>query len=92
MRRRTGFVDELRPVIRQDVRLDQSFGEFAIFDDLNWPRSKGDELFIGVDSELVINRKQQIFQHQSISCWFRCSRVTRAINQPASKSTACQEV
>jgi hypothetical protein len=92
MRRRTGFVDERRLVIRKDVRLDQSFGEFAIFDDLNGPCAESDELFIGVDSKLVINRKQQIFQHQSISCWFRCSRVTRAINQPARKSAASQKV
>jgi hypothetical protein len=92
IRCRAGFVDARRRAIRQDVRSDQSFGEFAIFDDLNWPRAEGDELFIGIDSELVINREQQVFQHQSISRWFRCSRVTGTVNKPASKSTTRQKV
>lgn len=50
MRCRIGFVDEREPVIRTDVRLDQCFGEFAIFNHLNGPCAEGDELFIGIDS------------------------------------------
>jgi hypothetical protein len=92
MRRRIVFFDERRPAIRQDALLDQSFGKFAIFDDLNWPRAEGNKFFIGVDSELVIDREQQIFQYQSISRWFGGSRVTGTVNQPACKSTSGQEI
>lgn len=40
---------------RRDHLRQQAFDQFAVLDDLDWTRAEGEQLFVGIDAELMVD-------------------------------------
>jgi hypothetical protein len=66
---------------------EKSWGELA-FADFDRPSAEREQFLVRINTQLMVNREQQVLQRKRVAGWFCASRVTGTLELTACKTAA----